>query len=84
MACDSGTSLFVLQFSLEPDVSYIVSIHLSENEAKTQAENIIGATATWLPKRTNALHLAGYTDAGIANPGYTRGVDISIEQHELQ
>ena len=83
MACDIGTSLFVLQFSTEPDVSYIAGIYLTEAIAKTMANTIIGAAPTWLPKRTNALHLAGYVDAGNGLPGFNRGVDISVEQHAL-
>lgn len=83
MACDIGTDLFVLQFSLEPHASYIVGIYLSEEIAKTMANNIIGIMPEWNDKRTGALHLAGWTEAGTGFPGYDRGVEVTIEQHAL-
>lgn len=83
MACDIGTPLFILQLSLEPNTSYIAGVYLSEEIAKTMANNIIGIMPTWYDKKPGALHLGGWTEAGTGFPGFNRGVYVAIEEHEL-
>lgn len=83
MACDVGTTVYVLFIAPEPDISYIKEIHFTEESAICAVTALLGIEPTWLPKRTNALHLAGYVEANTGNNLFPRGCDVAIEQHVL-
>lgn len=83
MACDAGTTVYVLLLSPEPDMSYIKEIHFTEESAICSVTDILGIEPTWLPKRAGALHLAGYVEANTGNNVFPRGCDVAIEQHVI-